>query len=79
MADGERTYRRWIESDLRTFEVRVAESDLLISAERPLPELAERALVLPGTHRDIHRRDPRFERALRPRDALPAGRRLRCR
>jgi len=44
MAGEERTYRRWIASDLRTFEVRLGESDLLISAERPLRESAERAL-----------------------------------
>ena len=82
----ERTYRRWIESDpstglgspraksrgdLRTFEVRIGESDLLISAERPLPELAERALRLARADLEAYlQRDPEFERTLRPREAM---------
>ncbi len=71
MAGEERSYRRWIVSDLRTFEVRVGESDLWISAERPLPELAERALR--GVRSELEAyltRDPGFERALGPREAL---------
>jgi len=67
----ERTYRRWVESDLRTFGVHIAQSDLLISAERPLPELAERALRLARARLQAYLlRDPEFEKALRPRDAL---------
>jgi ApbE superfamily uncharacterized protein (UPF0280 family) len=67
----ERSYRRWIETDLRTFEVRIAESDLLISAERPLRELAERALRLARADLQGHlARDPDFERALVPREPL---------
>jgi ApbE superfamily uncharacterized protein (UPF0280 family) len=71
MSEHERTYRRWIDSDLRTFEVRAGESDLLISAERPLPELAEQALR--AARSDLERylaRDPDFEKALKPREAL---------
>jgi len=67
----ERTYRRWLRSDLCTFEVRVAESDLLISAERPLPELAARALR--AARADLERyieRDPEFVSTLKPREAL---------
>ncbi|HUU55394.1 MAG TPA: UPF0280 family protein [Armatimonadota bacterium] len=68
MAGEERTYRRWIESDLRTFEVRVGESDLLISAERPLRAVAERALrALRAELEGYLERDPEFERALKPR------------
>ncbi|MFB3880655.1 MAG: UPF0280 family protein [Armatimonadota bacterium] len=71
MAGEERTYRRWIDSDLLTFQVRIAESDLLISAERPLPRTAERALR--SIRADLEAyivRDPEFERTLLPRDAL---------
>jgi hypothetical protein len=71
MAGEERTYRRWIEGDLRTFQVRIGESDLLISAERPLPELAERALRLARADLEGYlARDPEFERTLVPREAL---------
>ena len=73
MAGEERTYRRWIESDLRTFEVRLGESDLLISAERPLREPAERALRVVRSELERHSaRDPEFERALKPQEA-PEG------
>jgi ApbE superfamily uncharacterized protein (UPF0280 family) len=72
MPEEERTYRRWIESDLRTFEVRFEESDLLISAERPLPELAERALRAARADLESHlARHPEFEKVLKPRDAPP--------
>ena len=67
----ERSYRRWVESDLHAFEVCVGESDLLISAERPLRELAERALR--GARADLERylaHDPEFARTLRPREVL---------
>ena len=71
MAHEDRTYRRWIESDLRAFEVRIGESDLLISSERPVPELAERAVRLArGDLKAYLARDPGFENRLRPCDAL---------
>ncbi len=74
MARNGRTYRRWIESDLRAFEVRAGESDLLISAERPLGELAERALrAVRGDLEAYLLRDPEFESALEPRAALPGA------
>ncbi len=81
MGDDERTYRRWVESDLCTFEVRIGESDLLISAERPLHELAERALLaIRADLQSYLRHDPEFERTLRPRPALegapPVARRM---
>jgi len=64
----ERTYRRWLQTDLRTFEVRVEQSDLLISAERLLPELAERALRAARADLEAYlARDPEFERSLSPR------------
>jgi ApbE superfamily uncharacterized protein (UPF0280 family) len=70
MAGEERTYRRWIESDLRTFEVRLGESDLLISAERPLRESAERALRVVRSELEAYlAQDPDLERALKPREA----------
>jgi len=70
----ERTYRRWIESDLSTFEVRVGESDLLISAERPLPDLAERALRLARLELESYlARDAELEKTLRPREPLPGA------
>jgi len=69
MAGEERTYRRWIDSDLRTFEVCAGESDLSISAERPLREAAERALrVVRSELKGYLARDPEFERALEPRE-----------
>ena len=83
MDNADRTYRRWIETDLRTFEVRIGESDLLISVERtgtgcaavqrcPSPcGSAERALRLARAELEAYiARDPEFERTLRPRDAL---------
>ena len=86
MAGEERTYRRWIggdpstglgspraesRGDLRTFQVRIGESDLLISAERLLPELAERALRLARADLEGYlARDPDFERTLVPREAM---------
>jgi len=45
MRDEPRTYRRWLRNELSSFRVRIDESDLMVSAERPLRELAERALL----------------------------------
>jgi ApbE superfamily uncharacterized protein (UPF0280 family) len=68
MPGEERTYRRWIESDLRTFEVCVGESDLLMSAERPRPELAERALRRVRERLEAYlTEDPEFARTMTPR------------
>lgn len=67
----DRTYRRWPESELHTFQVRVAESDLWISAERPLAEEAERALR--SVRADLEQyleRDPDFAGSLKPRMPL---------
>jgi len=74
MSYVDRTYRRWPESELHTFQVRVGESDLWISAERPLPESAERALL--SVRADVEEyleRDPEFARSLRPRMAMPGA------
>jgi len=74
MSYRERTYRRWQDSELCSFPVRIGESDLLISAERPLPDLAQRALR--GVRDDLEEylaRDPQFGRALRPHDPLPGA------
>ena len=46
LRDEPRTYRRWTRNELNQFRVRIDESDLMISAERPLRESAERALLL---------------------------------
>ncbi|UCC67011.1 MAG: UPF0280 family protein [Armatimonadota bacterium] len=71
MDSGDRAYRRWVHSDLRTFDVHVGESDLLISAERPLREEAERALrAVRGELEGYLERDPDFATALEPRQAL---------
>ncbi len=72
MDSEERTYRRWVGSgDLHTFEVRIGESDLLISAERPLRESAERTLCLARVWLQRYlAQDPEFEKALRPREAI---------
>ena len=63
----ERTYSRTVAGDLVTFEVKVAQTDLLISAER---ELAAQAAELVRAYRaeleGYIARDPGFERALRP-------------
>jgi len=72
MPDEERTYRRWLRSELRSFRVRIDESDLLISAERPLPDLAERALRSVRADLEAYlRRDPGFAAALRPYESQP--------
>ncbi len=81
MPEQERAYRRWVESDLRRFTVRVEESDLLISAERPLAHLAERALRDAREELERHlRADAEFGRALRPLqvpdDAPPIAREM---
>ena len=69
MTSEERTYRRWVQSELCSFEVRVGESDLLISAERPLQETAERALSsIRGELEEYLAGDPDFAGALEPRE-----------
>jgi ApbE superfamily uncharacterized protein (UPF0280 family) len=67
VADELRTYRRWLRTELRPFRVRIGESDLWISAERPLRALAERALVSARSDLEAYlKRDPGFGAALRP-------------
>ena len=57
---------------MRTFEVRVGESDLLISVERPLPELAERALRRVRAELEAYLpEDPDFQRTVQPRKVPP--------
>jgi ApbE superfamily uncharacterized protein (UPF0280 family) len=71
MGYQKRDYRRWIATDLHTFEVSVGESDLMVSAERPLRELAERALCeVRGALEAYLRRDPSFKEAVKPQEAL---------
>jgi len=71
MPDEERTYRRWLHSDLPVFHVRVDESDLLISADRLLPDLAERALRSVRADLESYlERDPVFGAAIRPHEVL---------
>lgn len=71
MKPEDRTYRRWVQSELQTFEVCVDESDLLISAERPLRDVAERALRAARAELEGYlARDPEFGAALEPREAL---------
>jgi len=68
----ERSYRRWLESDLTSFQVTVGESDLHISAERPLAEEAERALTQVREELEEYlERDPKFRTALTPHALLP--------
>lgn len=65
-------YRRWVQTDLQTFRVLVDESDILVSAERPLQNLAERALR--SVRADLHTyiaRDPVFQTTLVPHDVPP--------
>jgi ApbE superfamily uncharacterized protein (UPF0280 family) len=70
MAYQERAYRRWIVTDLHTFTVSVGESDLMISAERPLPKPAERALRRARRQLEEYlTKDPEFEKALKPHRA----------
>jgi len=69
MPHEERTYRRWPNSELCSFEVRVEESDLCISADRMLSHLAETALrSIRRTLEEYIQRDPAFATALEPRD-----------
>lgn len=72
MAGEERSYRRWLHSDLRSFRVTVGESDLMVGAERPLPQVGERALrAVRGELERYLERDPEFAAALRPHEPLP--------
>ena len=72
MRDEPRTYRGWLRSELRRFRVRVGESDLLISAERSLRSLAERALRSARADLESYlQSDPGFREALRPYDPGP--------
>ena len=72
MRDEPRTYRRWLRNELSRFRVRIGESDLMISAERPLPDLAERALQLARADLQSYLdRDPAFAASLRPYDPQP--------
>jgi hypothetical protein len=67
MRDEPRTYRRWLRNELSSFRVRIDESDLMVSAERPLRELAERALL--SVRADLERYvrdDPGFASSLTP-------------
>lgn len=66
----ERAYRRWIITDLHTFRVSVGESDLMISAERPLVRPAERALRRVRRQLEEYLTEDReFEKALKPQRA----------
>jgi ApbE superfamily uncharacterized protein (UPF0280 family) len=79
MASEERSYRRWLQSDLRSFRVTVGESDLMVSAERPLPRVGERALR--AVRRELERyleRDPEFGGALRPHEPLADAPAIAC-
>ena len=68
----ERSYRRWLESDLIGFQVTVGESDLHISAERTLADEAEEALERVREELEEYvDRDPKFRTALAPRALLP--------
>ncbi len=74
MPEEERTYRRWIRSDLCTFEVRSGESDLFISADCPLVEPAQRALCAARAALEAYvKRDPGFATTTKPREALAAA------
>ena len=68
MPHEERSYRRWRKNELSSFEVRIQESDLSISADRVLVDSAETALrSIRGSLEKYIRRDPAFE----PRDPSP--------
>jgi hypothetical protein len=68
----ERTYRRWPESNLPSFEVRIGQSDLLISADRLLTDVARHALAKARASLEAYlARDPDFADALRPHPILP--------
>ncbi len=72
MPHEERSYRRWRKNELSSFEVRIQESDLSISADRVLVDSAETALrSIRGSLEKYIRRDPAFATALEPRDPSP--------
>ena len=74
MYHEEREYRRWLDTDLVTFRVSVAESDLQISAERDLSEEAEQALLVVREELEAYvAEDPQFERTLAPHTPLPGA------
>jgi len=65
--DTKRFYREWIESDLAGFEVKVAESDIFILADRLLKNEAESAVI--KYRREIEeyiRMMPEFQTSLKP-------------
>ncbi len=74
MSPEDRTYRAWVQTELCAFHVRAGQSDLLISADRPLREAAARTLR--ALRRDLEaylQRDPDFAAALDPRDPAPGA------
>lgn len=77
MYHEERSYRRWLDTDLVTFRVSVAQSDLQISAERDLTEEAEEALLAAREELEAYlARDPQFGKTLAPHTPLPDAPRL---
>jgi len=70
----ERSYRRWLDTDLVTFRVSVEQSDLQISAERDLWEEAEQALLSVREELEAYVfEDPQFEATLAPHTPLPGA------
>lgn len=77
MQDEERTYRRWLDTDLVSFQVRLEQSDLHISAERDLSEEAEEALAAVREELEAYlAEDPQFGRTFAPHDLLPGAPRI---
>jgi hypothetical protein len=70
----ERSYRRWSESDLVSFQVTVEQSDLQISAECDLREEAEEALVAVREELEAYLEcDPQFGKTLAPHLTQPGA------
>lgn len=72
MLDHDQPYRQWVQTDLRSFRLRIEQSDLLISAERDLTESACQALSRARAELESYiARDPVFATTLAPHDPQP--------
>ncbi|NIM06073.1 MAG: UPF0280 family protein [Armatimonadetes bacterium] len=68
----DRHYRQWVQSELRSFQVKIEQSDLLISAERELKESAEQALRRVRAELEAYTQsDSDFAASLEPYEPLP--------
>lgn len=69
---SDQPYRQWVKPDLRSFRLRIEQSDLLISAERDLTDSARQTLHRARAELESYiERDPVFATTLAPHDPQP--------